>query len=117
MAHTSEVGAVVPGGDVLLSFARQNEHLPLWFDVQGENPTSYPNRVQFHLSEDGYLYPCKVGEFPFRACRLAQGKVDRLEDSVLNEEDVADNLLVAFRKREGQNSFVVDCSELLHRAL
>ena len=40
-------------------------------------------------------HACKIGECASCICRLEQGEVERLENSVLDEDDVANNLLLA----------------------
>jgi 3-ketosteroid 9alpha-monooxygenase subunit B len=53
------------------------------------------------MLNSGLVVPhaCKVGECASCICRLEQGEVERLENSVLDEDDVANNLLLACRAR------------------
>jgi 3-ketosteroid 9alpha-monooxygenase subunit B len=44
-------------------------------------------------------HACKVGECASCICRLEKGDIERLENSVLDEDDVADGVLLACRSR------------------
>lgn len=47
----------------------------------------------------GVPYACKAGECASCMCRLVSGEVERLDNAVLDEDDVADGWLVACRTR------------------